>query len=121
PGLSLTLQPWAEISERLRRTFKLNHYPLFAGCNPTMNRNPVRVRNRLTLSGFSIYFEFDTQGCRLRSNPGLKLANAFGVLSNCTTTVFQTKLLLYFQTALLFKDEKSCSPHGSATADVRRQ
>jgi hypothetical protein len=26
PGLSLTLQPWAEISERLRRYFKLNHY-----------------------------------------------------------------------------------------------
>src|SRR5215213_8930434 len=26
PGLSLRLQPWAEISERLRRNFKLMHY-----------------------------------------------------------------------------------------------
>ena len=26
PGLSLALQPWAEISERLRRNFKLNRY-----------------------------------------------------------------------------------------------
>jgi len=27
-----------------------------------------------------------TQGCRWRSNPGLKLANAFGVFTNWTTT-----------------------------------
>ena len=39
PGLSLALQPWAGISQRLRRY------------------------------------------CRLRSSPGLELANAFGVLS----------------------------------------
>jgi hypothetical protein len=32
-----------------------------------------------TLSGFHLFFIFDPQGCRFRSNPGLKLANAFGV------------------------------------------
>ena len=26
PGLSLALQPWAKISQRLRRFFKLNYY-----------------------------------------------------------------------------------------------
>src|ERR1043166_8188816 len=40
--------------------------------------NPVRVRQSPTLSGFTVYFEC-TQGCRWRSNAGLKLANAFGV------------------------------------------
>ena len=39
-------------------------------------------------SGFSMYLILDTQGCRLRSNPGLELANASGV--------FQTDALLNF-------------------------
>src|SRR6185503_1566685 len=46
PGLSLLLQPRAEISERLRRYSDRSRY---------------------------------SQGCRSCSNPGLKLANAFGV------------------------------------------
>jgi hypothetical protein len=37
--------------------------------------------NHQTLSGFRGFLEFITQGCRWswRSNPGLELANAFGV------------------------------------------
>jgi len=36
--------------------------------------------NRLTLSGFSFCIVVYTQGCRWRSNLGLKLANASGVI-----------------------------------------
>jgi len=35
--------------------------------------------NRRTLSGFNDYLMFLIPGLSLRSNPGLKLANAFGV------------------------------------------
>jgi hypothetical protein len=35
-----------------------------------------------TLSGFHDYLMFGSQGCRGRSNPGLGIANAFGVISN---------------------------------------
>src|ERR1051326_2973068 len=51
--------------------------------------NPVRVRQSPTLSGFTVYFEC-TQGCRWRSNAGLKLANAFGVFQTEPVGVFQT-------------------------------
>ena len=52
--------------------------------------NPVRVRQSPTLSGFTVYFEC-TQGCRWRSNAGLKLANAFGVFQTEPVGVFQTQ------------------------------
>jgi len=44
--------------------------------------NPERLANRQTLSGFLRRYSLCSQGCRWRSNPGLKLANAFGVLAN---------------------------------------
>jgi hypothetical protein len=42
--------------------------------------------NCLTLSGFRRFFFGLIPGLSLRSNPGLKLANAFGVISNCITS-----------------------------------
>jgi hypothetical protein len=41
---------------------------------------------RLTLSGFNP-IPMLNPALSLRSNTGLKLANAFGVISNCTTTL----------------------------------
>jgi hypothetical protein len=46
--------------------------------NPTLKGFVLRG----TLSGFNDYLMIHSQGCRGRSNPGLKLANAFGVISN---------------------------------------
>src|SRR5690349_685226 len=55
----------------------------FANSSPGFERseNPgVSTDDELKpCKGFSVYLNFDTQGCRLRSNPGLELANAFGV------------------------------------------
>src|ERR1044072_1025812 len=45
--------------------------------------------SRQTLQG-SKFYSFLTQGCRWRSNPGLKLANAFGVI----LIKIQTEILL---------------------------
>jgi hypothetical protein len=58
----------------LRRYVPLRHN---AGCPRPLLKG---FANRLTLSGFNAIFEFVTQGSR-PSNPGLKLANAFGVIS----------------------------------------
>ena len=44
-----------------------------------------------------MYLIFDPQGCRWRSNPGLKLANAFGVLQTgpvCNTESFYADKIL---------------------------
>src|SRR5689334_24878310 len=43
--------------------------------------NPEGVRRKPTLSGLNAFLFLDP-GFSLRSNPGLKLANAFGVISN---------------------------------------
>jgi len=43
--------------------------------------NPEGVRRKPTLSGLNVFLFLDP-GFSLRSNPGLKLANAFGVISN---------------------------------------
>ena len=48
--------------------------------------------NLRTLSGLERICMFDTQGCRWRSNPGLKLANAFGVNSTHITIKSSTHL-----------------------------
>jgi len=63
PGLSLALQPWAGISQRLRRYCRLRPNP-WAGISQRLRRY-----------------------CRLRSNPGLELANAFGVIVACAPTL----------------------------------
>jgi hypothetical protein len=48
-----------------------------------MELNPERVsRTSLTLSGLIFIFALYPQGSRLRSNPGLELANAFGVINS---------------------------------------
>jgi len=41
--------------------------------------NPERVRLVTTVSGFSPFYLYTYPGFSLRSNPGLQLANAFGV------------------------------------------
>jgi hypothetical protein len=49
--------------------------------------NPEKgFSRRQTLSGFSPFHALWIPGFSLHSNPGLKLANAFGVISNCITT-----------------------------------
>ena len=46
--------------------------------------NPERVRRATNPFRVDLFFLADTQGSRWRSNPGLRLANAFGVLTNNT-------------------------------------
>jgi amino acid adenylation domain-containing protein len=68
PRLSLTLQPWAEISERLRRT-----EIIFPGLSLTL-QPWAEISERLRRT------EIIFPGLSLTLQPGLKLANAFGVL-----------------------------------------
>jgi hypothetical protein len=64
--------------------------------------NPERVKtfralnSEETLSGLIFLFGDCTQGCRSRSNPGLKLANAFGVVtqSNFFLRLFSVDITL---------------------------
>ena len=49
PGLSLALQPWAEISERLRRIFKLNHYWTRVGICPFAEACPIMSDFSMTI------------------------------------------------------------------------
>src|SRR6185369_4758510 len=74
PGLSLALQPWAGISERLRRYCRLRPNP-WAGISQRLRRY-CRLRPN-PWAGISQRLR---RYCRLRSNPGLELANAFGVI-----------------------------------------
>lgn len=40
------------------------------------------LEHRAYAFSVNLFLILETQGCRLRSNPGLKLPNAFGVISN---------------------------------------
>jgi hypothetical protein len=64
----------ANLSPRLERSDNLGLTTL------TVSLNPARVR--LLANAFSVLFLFlfASPGLSLRSNPGLKLANAFGVI-----------------------------------------
>ena len=88
------LEPWAEISERLRRISKLSLHAIPFSCElcglrsllrKTCVRVPLVDQTLKGLSGWRTLTDFKsllciTQGSR-SSNPGLKLANAFGVFS----------------------------------------
>jgi len=50
--------------------------------------NPERVCFALNPFRVWSFINIDTQGCRCASNPGLKLANAFGVYFLCLLCLF---------------------------------
>jgi hypothetical protein len=50
------------------------------GPNQNIRLNPERVRLKRNPFRVSTFFFFANPGLSLRSNPGLKLANAFGVI-----------------------------------------
>jgi hypothetical protein len=69
----LTPKALANFSPRLERSDNL-------GVNNTIFDQTLKgFEPKQTLSGLIRSFT-NTQGCRLRSNPGLKLANAFSVI-----------------------------------------
>src|SRR5215204_1608008 len=67
PGVGAQRQPWDQ--------------------NINSDRTLKGFATRLTLSGFGPDLKMLSQGSRDARTAGLKLANAFGVNSNCVTTV----------------------------------
>jgi hypothetical protein len=65
PGLERERQPWVQSPKR--------------NINPERVSSEFNALNVLTLSGLECSKYSITQGCRSRSNPVLKLANAFSV------------------------------------------
>jgi len=96
---TLTPKAFANLSPGLERSTRGAMLAMltpkaFANLSPGLERsdNPGIENSKLrptlkglggwrTLSGLCVYLEFVPRGSRGRSNPGLKLANAFGVMA----------------------------------------